>query len=168
MVKSDKDRQSKIRGSKVYVHVVQVIAGTIEVVSRSSDEDKGLDGIHLEKYKSGARYGRYRVKKGKVVGTVKRWYKDGQQEYESKCIPGARSRRHTYWYSNGKKEVRYITNCRGITGIHTGWYPTGIRASVRSFKNGKLHGRWVTWFPDGTMQHKWYYKQDEKHGKQTT
>ena len=74
----------------------------------------------------------------KKDGLIKRWYPNGQLEYE-------------YNYKDGKRD-----------GLAKGWYPNGQLEYEYNYKDGELDGLTKSWDEDGQLQLKVEEKAEEK------
>ena len=111
------------------------------------------------------------LKEGKLDGSSKKWYRNGQLEYKTNSINDENDRLHIEndrlhieWYENGqlKSERNYKEGKEN--GFQKQWYESGQLQSEASFKDGSLDGLKKYWYKSGQLLYEENYKEGKQEG----
>ena len=104
------------------------------------------------------------LKEGKLDGSSKKWYRNGQLEYKTNSINDENDRLHIEWYENGqlKSERNYKEGKEN--GFQKQWYKSGQLQSEASFKDGSLDGLKKYWYKSGQLLYEENYKEGKQEG----
>ena len=96
---------------------------------------------------------------------VRRYYKNGNKEWEEEYQNGQRHGKSIEWDENGNKlwEHEYQNGLRH--GKHISWNEKGNKFWEVEWKNGQLHGKHFTWYENGNRYWEREFQNGKLHGK---
>jgi len=132
------------------------------------DYDKNVEkvcstGIHYFLSEEPAFF--WHIDKSNYTGIWKKWYPNGQLEYEIYYKDGRLNGEEKWWYSNGKLEKHVFYKDGLKDGDVKSWYKNGQLEYQAFYKNGQKDGE-EKWYKNGIVKYQAFYKNGQQDGNQ--
>jgi antitoxin component YwqK of YwqJK toxin-antitoxin module len=101
---------------------------------------------------------------GRVHGTDRAWFANGQRMYERRFEQGRESGVHEGWYADGRQHFRYTYVDGVLEGRSLEWYPNGAMYRDFTYRAGHEEGPERMWFPNGTLRANYVVRSGRRFG----
>ena len=91
-------------------------------------------------------------------GIHKKWYENGQLEFELNLKNGKKDGLYKWWYENGQLEFELNLKNGELDGLGKSWYKNGQLSVEGNYKNGKRDGLSRGWDKNGQLEYEGNWK----------
>ena len=91
-------------------------------------------------------------------GIHKKWYENGQLEFELNLKNGKKDGLYKWWYENGQLEYELNLKNGELDGLGKSWYKNGQLSVEGNYKNGKRDGLSRGWDKNGQLEYEGNWK----------
>jgi antitoxin component YwqK of YwqJK toxin-antitoxin module len=121
------------------------------------------DGVERRWYENGnLEYERHWTR-DRPSGLWRSWFESGAQRFEHHHDP-ERATTMTWWHESGAISSRGDARAGVREGTWRGDHPGGTRAFEGAFVANRRDGFWTFWYPDGSLETSGHYRQGERVG----
>lgn len=122
-------------------------------------DGKPFTGIGFDMWDEKNLHTEVELKDGKVSGTAKKYFRNGQLEEEIQLLDGEKNgERIEYWENGNKQRVGHYENNK-LTGESISYYKNGQVEEKCNYVNGRRDGQLIEYYENGKIKKECQYQE---------